>query len=163
MSVNPFFQMTESFVVCNLQNRADHLSNEAEQFYDLGRYEEALQCYSEAATIFQDLYGENHPDVALTLYGRGRALRQLSRFQEALECLTKVEQLTREISGDHNPFLAFILRSRAAALLTLGRPKEALSDLREALNIFVQHYGSNHAQVVETQQIILTINVLMSF
>ena len=147
------------FFVCNLRDIAENLITEGEQLYNLGRYEEALQCYTEAATTFQDLYGENHPDVVAALYGRGIALRKLGRLQEALHCLTKVEQLTREGVGDYNPALAIILRSRAVVLLALGQPKEALSDLREALNIFVRYFGSNHAEVLKRQQIILAINV----
>jgi tetratricopeptide (TPR) repeat protein len=89
----------------------------------LGRYDEALACFSRALDYV--------PDDAVALGGRGDAFRLLGRNAEALADLTRAIELDPDLPGAH--------ASRGAVYQALGRDEEACADLARAAELAPGH------------------------
>jgi Flp pilus assembly protein TadD len=89
----------------------------------LGRYDEALTCFSRALDYV--------PDDAVALSRRGDTFRLLGRNAEALADLTRAIELDPDLPGAH--------ASRGAVYQALGRDEEACADLARAAELAPGH------------------------
>lgn len=95
--------------------------------HNLGRYEEAIDCYRTAARIAPNL-GEIHNNL-------GNSLMALSRFNDAAESFTQAVLLL--------PSSPVPLTARATAMQALGLIQEAETDCRNAL-AFAPDFAQAH-------------------
>jgi tetratricopeptide (TPR) repeat protein len=129
---------------------ANALVDLGEDYYDLGRYDEALTTYERAVASFQALAGENHPTIAPSLariadiHGRkGDAARFLSECERAWTLL-------RSDADEYRKDAADILYLYADALARNGRPHEAAERASEAAAIRRRIFGPSHPLVQES-------------
>ena len=64
-----------------------------------GKYDEALEYYNKALTIYLNKLGEDHPDVAMTYMNLGKLCEKLEQYQTALEYYEKAKPI---YSKSHN-------------------------------------------------------------
>jgi tetratricopeptide (TPR) repeat protein len=99
---------------------------EAREFYNkglalvnLGKYEEAINCYNEAIAI--------DPKFAEAWANKGSALGNLNRYEEEIECYDKTIEI--------NPKIVEAWFNKGVVLENLSRYKEAIDCLNEAIRL----------------------------
>ena len=89
------------------------------ELFDLGKYEEAIQCY--------DIAIEINPDFEEAYYNKGTALSDLGNKEEAIKCYDKAIEL--------NPDLEKAYNNKGVALSDLGKNEEAIQCYDKAIEI----------------------------
>jgi len=112
-----------------------------------GKLSNAVSVLNEALTITVDSVGRKHRDVvailiacADALYLQGFHLDALSKFSEAIAIM-------RGILGNNRPHvdIARGLRGQGNVHLSQGNETEALTNFQEALDVYVEAVGKEHA------------------
>jgi Flp pilus assembly protein TadD len=105
------------------RNLAFAWGNKARSLSNLGRYNEAIECYDKAIEI--------DPNYVFALSGKGWALADSEKYNEAIECYDKAIEI--------DPNYVFALSGKGWALLNLGKPEEAIRYYDKALEINPNH------------------------
>ena len=71
-----------------------------------GNYADALEYYNKALEIWQEFYGERHPNVAICYHNIGLVLKNQGNYSEALEYYKKSLEINKEIYGERHPDVA---------------------------------------------------------
>ncbi len=104
-------------------------------YYQMQRYDEALDAYRRSLQQARRTFGTRHPTTAVRLGNIALVLDGQGRFEESLA--TQLEALSieeRALGADH-PRLAITHGNLAALLLAMDRPREALAHAQRALAI----------------------------
>ncbi len=125
-----------------------HLDNLGSVLLFLGRYEEAEPVMREGLALHQQLHGDLHPSVVISMGNLATLLNNVGRSEEA-EALSR-EALARNVRlhGEAHPSVA-IGQGKLGSVL-LGREKfdEALELYRRSLVTKRAVYGDHHASTV---------------
>ena len=80
-------------------------SQEASVYDSQGKYDEALEYYNKALTIYLNKLGEDHPDVAMTYMNLGKLCEKLEQYQTALEYYEKAKPIySRSHNGQYDAY-----------------------------------------------------------
>jgi tetratricopeptide (TPR) repeat protein len=112
-----------------------------------GKPDEALPLSQRALAIDEEVYGQDHPDVARDLNTQAEALRDLGREDEALPLVRRALAIAEKFYGLNHPEVVVHLSGQALALWRLWRVDEALPLFQRALAIDEDHYGPEHPNV----------------
>ncbi len=117
-------------MLANWATAARHtaLTSRGSALAELGDYDTALTCYSEAETIARET-GERR-SIAVNQGNRGLALADLGKYEEALACFAAAETINREMSMTAG--VALNLGNRGAALAAMQQHDDALALLHQA-------------------------------
>ncbi|XP_004706427.2 mitochondrial import receptor subunit TOM70 [Echinops telfairi] len=102
----------------NSLDRAQAAKNRGNKYFKVGKYEQAIQCYTEAISLCPT---ENSVDLATFYQNRAAAFEQLQKWKEVAEDCTKAVGL--------NPKYVKALFRRAKAHEKLDNKKECLEDV----------------------------------
>jgi tetratricopeptide (TPR) repeat protein len=112
-----------------------------------GRYQEAQSLYQRAYTTWEELYGPQHPNIAILLYLQGCNYQGMRDYESAeryhIRALTMCEQLL----GAMHRHTARSLNSLGELYCVQERYAEAEPLLRRALHILEVSLGPTHAEV----------------
>jgi tetratricopeptide (TPR) repeat protein len=111
------------------------LNDRAAMLWTHGDHAEAEALVREAIALKEHLVGNNHPDVAVSLWGLGAALIDGGKPKEALPFLDRAEVIFRTQADPSSTQLARSITNRGDALRALGRLPEATSAYQEAILI----------------------------
>ena len=109
-----------------------------------GRYEDALARHREAAAIFAEVLGPDHPDVLACEAQQGVDLRRMGRTDEALPILRRVLDARIETLGPRHPFTARAMDELAGVYWAADEHETSRELLAEALKINVAALGLDH-------------------
>ncbi len=124
---------------------ATTISGLATNLGEQGRYAEALQLHQQALELRRKLFGDSHPDVAISLSNIGFVLGRQGDHGAANKSLAAAVAIGRKgVSGELG--LATALNNYASSFDELKRYKEAEPIYREALAIRTKRLGPNHLQ-----------------
>ena len=104
-------------------------------YFKLGRYDQAERLFQEALRIRLEVLGDEHIDVAESLYQMSRVLQLQSNFDSAEVLLTRAVDLRRRMLAEGDVRIAEALTSLGGLLTVRGRYDEAENVLLEALSI----------------------------
>ncbi|MCD6424011.1 MAG: hypothetical protein J7L35_00760 [Anaerolineales bacterium] len=113
-------------------NKPDLLEEEAKDLYRAGKFQQAAECFSQAAAFY--LNKEEHLLAAEMSNNQSVALLKAKKPQMALDAVQGTPELFQE-AGDvlkHGMALA----NRATALQDLGKKQEAIDEFVQAAEIF---------------------------
>lgn len=102
---------------------------------------------SEALRLRRKLFGEEHPDVALSLANPASVLQDLKQNDEAGQRYRQVLTLQHRLPGPEHPWLATTLNNLATLLRDRGEYEEADSLFRRALAGRRKLLGDAHPEV----------------
>ncbi len=111
------------------------------------RHGDMAECESlerEALAMRRRLYGEFHPEVALSLSNLASMMHQARRFDEAIDLSRQSVEQHRKIFGERHPRTAATLTVFAECLEEAGKTTEATEVGRLALEINRESLGPNH-------------------
>ena len=113
-----------------------------------GRYKEAEPLLKESLRMRKELYGSEHPSVALILSNLAYLYRRAGRLSEAEPLFRQALGMFRKFLGDH-PDVAICLNGLAELLYDQRRFNEAERLLQEALQIRKKTLPSQHPDIVK--------------
>ncbi len=119
-----------------------------------GEYGSASDTQRTALGIMKNVFGENHPDVAVAVSNLAVMLEKLGNYPEALELNRQALGFARTRLGPEHPKVALRLNNLAMALYRQGLYVEAEARIREALALKEQIHGANHWQVAVSQSVL---------
>ena len=107
------------------QVEADLRSTLGDVYHDLGEYTNAAAMYSEVLRLRKQVYGEEHLDVAASLYKLADARQMQGDFAEAERLFRQSLAIRRKLLGDKHQEVASALRRLASTLQMQGGSKIA--------------------------------------
>ena len=129
---------------------ATRLSNQADQYYEAGRYAKAEPLYRRVLAIREKVLGPDHPDVATTLHDLALLYGATDRPAEAEPLYRRVLVIEEKGLGPEHPDLATTLYNLADLYETTGRYAEAEPLYRRALAIEEKALGLDHPDLATT-------------
>lgn len=128
-------------------DEAIELSNAAGLHRDRGEYAQALPLYQRSLSIIEQLFGPEHPAVAVALNNLGVLYRDMGEHGKALPLYQRSLYIREQGAGPDDPSVATALNNLAALYQAMGDYAEALPLYRRALAIREKTYGPEHADV----------------
>ena len=120
--------------------------------FSLGYLERSDSLFQRALVIRRQELGEDHPDLAESLYGRARALQYQRNFEEATALYRQALDIQRQAYGEADPSLARYINGLAHSLYTQGASEnreEAETLFRQAMAIGNKELEEAHPDVLE--------------
>jgi tetratricopeptide (TPR) repeat protein len=113
---------------------ADAWSGLAITYYNLGRYEEAVEASRQSIRLLRST-GKANPALAGQLHDLGVSLAALGKHEDALRSFEEAEQLDREFGRGPEEATAVRLASHGSLLRRMGRYDEAIEKLTAAAQL----------------------------
>jgi len=107
--------------------------------------------------IRRDLFGDRHPDTAMSLNTLATYADALGDQQRALDLAQQGLAIQHEIFGLRHPATAKCLHNTAGYLLKLGKTNEAYTQAQAAYDLFRQLLGVKHPQTLSTAKLLSRI------
>jgi tetratricopeptide (TPR) repeat protein len=132
----------------NLADPTVRLMNSLALYYGArGRYREAEPLLRRALAIDEQIFGKEHPNVAVRLDNLAQVLLDTDRHDEAEQMMRRALAIAERSLGAGHPTVATILNNLGQLLLATDRLDEAQQVLRRALAIDERFYGSDDPAV----------------
>jgi len=129
--------------------RADLHNNLGNVLWSKGEFDQAREQYEGAVTLWTELHGANHPDVANALNNLGAALGEQGKYAESKEHFTRALAVRERTLGPAHPYVATTLNNLAGTLFALGEYAESLPLHERALAIKKAAFGPDHPRVAQ--------------
>ena len=113
----------------------DTMSNIAAIYYNLGRYQDALELNQKVLALSEEILPANHPHILATLSNIGTNYSALGKHTAALELNKNLLERSVEALGPEHPDTLVSMNNLAATYHALGRYGEALELNLETLRI----------------------------
>ncbi|NEQ59034.1 MAG: tetratricopeptide repeat protein [Moorea sp. SIO4A1] len=126
---------------------ASQLNQQVEELYQQGKYSEAIPLAEKALEIRQEIWGEDHLDVATSLNNLALLYQSQGRYPEAEPLYRQALALTKKLFGQDHPDVATSLNNLAALSESQGRYPEAEPLFRQALALTKKLLGQDHPDV----------------
>ena len=123
--------------------------NEAGVFISnyIADYDKAMMLYRRALKVAVRKYGENHPDVAVSLNNIGSVYFDQGDYTKALEYYDKALKIRTELLGENHPDVAVSLNNIGSVYFDQGDYTKALEYYDKALKILTELLGEFHPDV----------------
>ena len=105
-----------------------------------------LRDLEQALHIWEQHFGPDHPEVAITLGNLGNALLGLGKPGEARPLYERALRIEEQHFGPDHPKVAATLFNLGIALRELGEPGLAAAAFTRAWRIFRSQFGPDHKQ-----------------
>jgi tetratricopeptide (TPR) repeat protein len=112
-----------------------------------GEFAEARSALERALEIDEQVFGKDHPEVAIGVNSLGLVLRDLGELQEAKKCFERALKIDEKVYGQDHPEVAIRVNNLGLVLRDLGELQEAKKCYERALKIDVKVYGKDHPTV----------------
>jgi tetratricopeptide (TPR) repeat protein len=126
------------------------VNNLASLLHDRAAYGDAEVMYRRSLALGRARYGNDHPEVAITLNNLGSLLEEVGRAQDAEGMYVESLRIRRLTLGNSHPSVATALNN-LAGVRAHSRPAEAVQLYREALAIHRERQGDDHPLTIRTR------------
>jgi tetratricopeptide (TPR) repeat protein len=113
----------------------------------LGDYRKALELWKQALNMYRELFGQKHPNIAVSLNNIGAASDELGEHEIALELRKQALHMYRELFGEKHPSIASSLNNVGTTYDDLGKHRKALELKEQALKMFQELFGEQHPDI----------------
>jgi tetratricopeptide (TPR) repeat protein len=118
----------------------------------LDRWDESIPIYRQALTIFERLYGPDHPEVGATLHNLGAVLAATGSHDEAEDCYRRALTVAERTIGTDAPATALTRQNLGQLLCTVGRREEGLLLLESAIRAFEVCLPASHPYIAAARK-----------
>ncbi|XP_044174523.1 uncharacterized protein LOC114977301 [Acropora millepora] len=125
--------------------------------FDMGTFEEGKRHFERALDLELQLFGSEHPDVALSYNNLATVLSHQGDLKQAKEYHERALSIRQETLGPQHPDVAGSYNNLAAVLSDQGDLKQAKEYLERALAIRQQILGPQHPNVASSYNNIATV------
>ena len=133
-----------------LKTKEDKLHNLGLVFDYLGKYEQSLRFYNQAAKIKKDKFGVNSVTYATTLHNIGLIYNNEGQYDNAITYYKQALDITEKTLGKENPSYNTMLNNIAGVYDNQGKYDNAIIHYNLALNICEQTLGKEHPEYANT-------------
>ena len=112
-----------------------------------GDYAKALEYYSKAMIIFENIFGTQHPFVATSYNNIGNVLESQGDYAKALEYHSKALAIRERVLGTEHPDVATSYNNIGHVYSEQGDYAKTLEYYSKALAIFEKVFGTEHPAV----------------
>ncbi|MCX6581535.1 MAG: tetratricopeptide repeat protein [Candidatus Aminicenantes bacterium] len=123
------------------------LNNLGSTYYGLGSHRIAIKCHARALTIDEEVFGKEHPNVAIDLNNLGLAYDDCGHPGKAIEYYEQALAINEATYGKEHPDVAIYLNNLGKAWGALGEQKKTISYCEQALAIWKKIYREPHPRV----------------
>jgi len=123
-------------------------NDQAVQYYQQGRFQQALPLAEKALNIRTEVLGEKHADTLGSLNYLAEIYRELGRFYEALPLSEKSYLLSKNELGKTHPLTLASLNNLVVIYKDLGRLKEALPLAEKNYPLVKKVRGENRPETI---------------
>ena len=116
----------------------------------LGDYEKAEAMHRKALAIWQTLPGNEHLDVASSLFHLTYALLSQNKLAEAETSQRDALAIQRSLLGEEHPEVAYSLHQLAMVFWKQGKREEAEKVYRETLAMRTRLFSKEHVEVAQS-------------
>ena len=127
--------------------QAELLSMLSDGLYTLGEYSCSKEVLEKLVDIKERYYGQNTPEVSVTLTKLGITLRELGDYAGAQGVLEKALSIQERVHSSGHPELADVLVALGTTLCSTGKYDESRKFLDKALKIKESNSGLEHPEV----------------
>ena len=113
----------------------------------LAQYDKALEYYQQTLLVRKLLFGDSHPDVAISYNNIGLVYDDLGDYVRALEYHQQSLAIKIQLYGDSHPDVAISYNNIGLVYDDLGDYARALEYHQQSLAIWKQEYGESHPNV----------------
>ena len=125
----------------------EQLNQSVVQLYHEGQYAQAVSLAGDALVLARQIWGEEHPNVAISLNNLADLYKSQGRYAEAQPLCQQVLEMTKRLFvGDH-PDVAGSLNNLALLYKFQGRYAEAQSLYEQALEMTKRLFVGDHSNV----------------
>jgi tetratricopeptide (TPR) repeat protein len=124
-------------------DEATALDRQVIQFYEQGRYSEAIPLAQRSIAIHEKFLGPNHRDVATVLNNLALLYKELGCYADADPLLKRSLTILKRALGPDHPDVATLLNNLAELYQSQGRYAEAEPLFKRALEILDKNSGPN--------------------
>ena len=111
-------------------------------------YSEAEQFYLESLATLRRIFGDEHPEVAITMENLGGVYYRTQRYDETLRLLDQVLAIRKKRLGDDHPAIARTVHNIGAVKSAAKDYPGAVAALTEARQRFLATLGPKHPDLV---------------
>ena len=119
----------------------------AELYKEQGKYERAEPLYQRSLSIWEKVFGKDHPDVATSLNNLAGLYKQQGKYTEAQLLYQRVLSILEKVLGKEHPNIAFALNNLAGLYKAKGEYIQAELLYQRALSILEKAFGKDHLNV----------------
>lgn len=119
-------------------------------YYNLALYDQSREVTLKSLRIRREHFGENNPDVAMSLFQLGMIEYSLGSLDSAESLYRQSLKIRRSYSGDMDSTVAEIKNDLGQVLRHLGRMDEAENYVRDALQTRRTLFGNYHKDVAHS-------------
>ncbi len=112
----------------------------------MGDMEEALAMQNDAAALYRDIFGPDHPNLGIQYNNIAFTKRNMGDLEGAKESYRRAIETWRAGLPPGHPFLAYGYHNLASVLLIQNRPEEALQHFRDAYEIRTEHLAPDNPE-----------------
>ena len=113
----------------------------------LAQYNKALEYHQQSLAIKKQVYGDSHPDVAISYNNIGLVYDDLGDYVRALEYHQQSLAIKIQLYGDSHPDVAISYNNIGSVYYAQGDYARALEYHQQSLAIWKQEYGESHPSV----------------
>jgi tetratricopeptide (TPR) repeat protein len=123
------------------------LNNIGRVFYMKLEYNAALKMYSESLRMRRRLLGDNHLDVAATVYNAGQTLHQRGDLDQAMNFYREFLRIAKNKLGEEHRDVAVMLKCMAQIHHEKKEYQEATCLYEEAIKVAKAALGDKHPEI----------------
>lgn len=133
----------------NKSEIAHYMNNYAETLARQEKHDEAYKYHSKALEILREQYGEEHPEVAVSML-KMASWTPVTGIDEAAELRRKALTIRKNHYGEDHLLTAEAYMEMGKVHRSLAEPQRALDSFDKAINIRKSKLGQDHPEVAET-------------
>lgn len=123
---------------------AEELNTQVIEFFQAGRYEEAIVLAERVLKLKEQVLGPDHPNTAASLNILAALHQAMGRYEEAETFYQRTLVIVEKQLGSDHPNTITSLNNLAVLYEAMGRYREAESLFQQTLVIRGQQLGPNH-------------------
>jgi len=117
------------------RQKLDQVNQQFANFYQQGRYEEAVSMAEQSVNLTRSLAGEQHPDYSASLNDLAEMHRLMGNYAAAEPLYLQALDIDRQVLGEKHPDFATSLENLADLYSAMGNHAAAERLLFQALEI----------------------------
>ncbi|MCB1157924.1 MAG: tetratricopeptide repeat protein, partial [Leptospiraceae bacterium] len=122
-------------------SEADRLNREGVQFYQAGKYDDAIQKFEASLKIRLKTLGEDHIDTAISYYNIGLGYVAKGEFVRGIEYFEKSLKIKIKILGEDHPNVVAIKANISTLKTTITTQKDKKNTQTNKEALLMEHYN----------------------
>ncbi len=129
---------------------AEQLTEQANKLTEQGQYADAIPLAERTLAILQQVLGQDHPDIAISLNDLALLYSSQGRYSEAEPLYRQALEMNQRLLGDEHPDVATSLNNLGFLYSSQGRYSEAEPLYRQALQMRKRLLRDEHPDVAQS-------------